>query len=305
MVASPVYRHTKAIFLAGVEKNMTIKIKVYFDNAQKAQIISTTQQTKVNGITFEMSLKFAALLPEFKGEYSVNNDYILVYSDVQLVRDGHSVILSNMIVSQIVRGELKLGDNIDLIMYEFAYMIESDRIETDRKLREQAEADKLREYTSPLRKWEEYNSSKISSRELAIADANAQAEADRLEAEKLAWIKQHGSIVLRKSMKHGYNCQKQYVIERSTLILGDDYILDYDGKVNIKDRSCPTLEALEEVEKHNFCNHTEIKQIKVTWLPCGLMGLNTTTNHFKHSVSGCEAVRVRFNDLKGYWYRTF
>ncbi len=82
------------------------------------------------------------------------------------------------------------------------------------------------------------------------------AERDRLEAEakaaaiaeKTAWIAEHGSDYLKRATKLGYNCQRQYVTERAELEL-PDYSVDFDDNADWNDRACPSMDALEEVEK--------------------------------------------------------
>lgn len=86
----------------------------------------------------------------------------------------------------------------------------------------------------------------------------AKQEAKEREAEKVAkeaalkeraeWIAAHGSDYLKRATALEYNCQRQYVIERAAFE-HPDYVVDFDDNARWKDRACPSIEALEEVEK--------------------------------------------------------
>ena len=79
-------------------------------------------------------------------------------------------------------------------------------------------------------------------------DADKEKERAAKEAERLAWIETHGSDYLQRAVKLGYNCQRQYVTERAALEL-PGYEVDFDNRAAWKSRSCPSMAALEEVER--------------------------------------------------------
>lgn len=90
--------------------------------------------------------------------------------------------------------------------------------------------------------------------EAALAEYEAEqakrkaAKRERLEKEKLAWISEYGSDYLQRAVKLGYNCQRQYVTERAAKEF-PGYALDFNNNATWKDRACPSMAALEEVER--------------------------------------------------------
>lgn len=72
-----------------------------------------------------------------------------------------------------------------------------------------------------------------------------EAERKQRETEKSAWIAEHGSAYLKEAFKHGYNVQRKYAAERAALEY-PDFVLDFDGTADWKDRPCPSPEALAE-----------------------------------------------------------
>jgi hypothetical protein len=72
----------------------------------------------------------------------------------------------------------------------------------------------------------------------------AETKARKAE-ERLAWARDHGSERLRRAIEADYNCNRLYWNERAALEY-PGYTLDYDGNAEWKDRSCPSLEALNE-----------------------------------------------------------
>ena len=277
---------------------MKILIEVTFSEAQKAILISRNEQIPSGAIALEVSDYLVGVLRHFKGNYTISNQSIYVQENVKYpsLKGYHHI--TTRISDLIAKGTLKEGGCINKIMQEFADLIKADQADIVRK-NEKEKADRnLWEYMQPLKKWKEYNTRKIKSQEVAIKDAKEDAERDRLETKKLTWIEQNGSERLKKGIKHGYTCQKKYVMEKSESILGIDYISDYDGDIKTKERCCPTLESLNEVEFQSQ-KHPEIKNVKVVYLPDGL--LDTPDDDWE----GCEAVEVQLKDLTGYWYRTF
>lgn len=114
-------------------------------------------------------------------------------------------------------------------------------------------------------------------------------EAEAL-ASQLAWIKEHGSERLIKSFDKGYKCKKLYLLERLKHDVGN-YVLDYDAKIERKGRSCPSMEALLEVERIEKIEG--ITEAKVVWLPYG-----TAIEDYNDASEGIEA------KFFGYWIYT-
>ncbi|RMD60415.1 hypothetical protein D6833_09715 [Candidatus Parcubacteria bacterium] len=70
-------------------------------------------------------------------------------------------------------------------------------------------------------------------------------ERKRREAEKLAWIKQHGSELLRRAVAAGHDCDRRYLLERAAMEY-PGFVLDYNETADWRERSCPTINALNE-----------------------------------------------------------
>jgi len=102
----------------------------------------------------------------------------------------------------------------------------------------------------------------ITVYEVAAAKAQAaKAKAQAAAEAKALWIETHGSAHLRRASLHGYNCQRRYVTERAALEL-PGYELDFDDRAEWKSRTCPTEEALDEVDRLKELGHTA----SVVWL---------------------------------------
>lgn len=80
----------------------------------------------------------------------------------------------------------------------------------------------------------------IERRQQAIADIE---EAERA-VDRAHWIATHGSPFLQRCTEAGYNCQRQYVIERAALE-APTFTVDFDDRAAWKDRACPTPMALD------------------------------------------------------------
>ncbi|HMQ31878.1 MAG TPA: hypothetical protein PKD53_14210 [Chloroflexaceae bacterium] len=75
-----------------------------------------------------------------------------------------------------------------------------------------------------------------------------QQERQAREAEKRAWIADFGSDHLRRCMAGGYNCQRQYVLDRAAREF-PGYVVDYNDAAAWHDRSGPSEAALIEAER--------------------------------------------------------
>lgn len=76
--------------------------------------------------------------------------------------------------------------------------------------------------------------------------AHSEAEAKRIagQAARLGWARQFGSDHLRRSLEAGHTCSRLYWIERAKIEY-PLYTLDFNRTAVWKERSCPTLRALD------------------------------------------------------------
>ena len=84
----------------------------------------------------------------------------------------------------------------------------------------------------------------------------------RGEAEKTAWITEHGSDHLKRAHTAGYDCQRLYVIERAALE-APGFTVDFNDSAEWKSRSCPSTEALDEAEA---AKELDLGESSVVWL---------------------------------------
>ena len=64
------------------------------------------------------------------------------------------------------------------------------------------------------------------------------------EAERRMWIGEHGSAHLKRAHGEGYDCQRLYVLERAGLE-APDFVVDFYQGAEWRERSCPTVAALD------------------------------------------------------------
>jgi DNA segregation ATPase FtsK/SpoIIIE-like protein len=124
-------------------------------------------------------------------------------------------------------------------------------------------------------------------KERAEHAAVIRAEKERLEKEKLDWIFKHGSEYLQRAVKLGYNCQRQYVTERAAKEF-PGYALDFDNNANWKNRSCPSMAALDEVERLIQQGY----DAKVVWLTEPAYEITDEEYYAEGPFEPCEAVAV-------------
>jgi hypothetical protein len=91
-----------------------------------------------------------------------------------------------------------------------------------------------------------------ANREKAKAEREAReaeeaAMREEREKEKRQWIAEFGSDYLKRAVKLGYDCQRQYVTERADKEF-PEFDVDFDYQAEWRSRSCPSEEALELVE---------------------------------------------------------
>lgn len=68
------------------------------------------------------------------------------------------------------------------------------------------------------------------------------------EADKEYWIGEHGSAHLKRAFSAGYDCQREYVLQRAAKEAPDactNLEVDFNDTADWKTRSCPTTEALD------------------------------------------------------------
>jgi hypothetical protein len=89
----------------------------------------------------------------------------------------------------------------------------------------------------------------VEEREEERKKKEAKKEAE--EREKAEWIQAHGSQHLREAFARGYDCQRMYITERVAKELPGYIVYKFDGRDEweLYDRSCPSVEALEEVKR--------------------------------------------------------
>jgi hypothetical protein len=78
-------------------------------------------------------------------------------------------------------------------------------------------------------------------------EAEEAAMREEREKEKRQWIAEFGSDYLKRAVKLGYDCQRQYVTERADKEF-PEFDVDFDYQAEWRSRSCPSEEALELVE---------------------------------------------------------
>lgn len=131
-----------------------------------------------------------------------------------------------------------------------------------RNIELQPEFDRLKaEYEAKQVEEESANAQRKAEREAKEAAKNAERE--RVEADKLQWIQEHGSDYLKDAVTLGYDCQRQYVDERSEKEF-PDFAVDFGDQAEWKSRSCPSREALAEAKNLIAKGY----KAEVVWLTC-------------------------------------
>lgn len=118
----------------------------------------------------------------------------------------------------------------------------------------------LKAFIMPFLEREQKEAAEREAKRMA-EEAAEKAVKEAREAERLAWIEAHGSDYLQRAVRLGYNCQRQYVTERAGLEF-PDFQVDFDDKAEWRSRSCPSEEALVEVETLIEAGHNA----EVVWL---------------------------------------
>ena len=143
-------------------------------------------------------------------------------------------ILSETFLSLIDEGKPILITN-EIVEKDAKRWTEIQKVEVEKKMRGERK-----------RKWEptlDVLLEKVAARE---EEEKKKKEARQKEMEE--WISKHGSERLRRARKRGYCCNKQYLLERVEKDFDTPATLAHQNDVEYKDRSCPTLSALD-IEK--------------------------------------------------------
>lgn len=300
---------------------MKIRTIVNLTEPQKARIVSRNEPFPQRICTFEISPEKAEIISRLKGIYRLESslDGVVIqatdekYSSdsLQVEEIGGFIDLNwRSVVQETIRlkdilaeaygvGTIKDGSNID---FALDIMAEAQKRRDDieahnevvraEKARKEEEERPVREAQKQREAEEKAAREKIEAEKKDISDAEEKARNEAIEAEKKAWIEEHGSERLQIGYTQGYRCQKLYETERAQSILGSEYVRDSQD-VDEKDRACPTLEALQEVERLKSVIE---KGAVIVWLPHGIYGEET----------GCEAVKADPGTFSNkYFYRTF
>lgn len=119
----------------------------------------------------------------------------------------------------------------------------------------------------------------------AQRDAEQKAAREALEAEKRAWILEHGSEYLRDAVSLDYDCQRLYVTDRAALE-HPDFDLDFDNNADWSSRSCPSIEALTIVKPLVAAK----LDAQVVWLT---EGVEKSESNLYDDDESCEAIVIR------------
>ena len=148
---------------------------------------------------------------------------------------------------------------------------ESQRRAADLQRRIDLAESQLR-YSSPITNYESFPpelSAKIDAHNKAH-QMRAEAVNNtklKIENERLAWINNHGSKRLRKTVEAGYNAQRLYVLERAAIEFPKS-VVDFDSNADWKPRSLPSENALERSLAINDAHPDDDDRIvsSVVWL---------------------------------------
>jgi predicted transcriptional regulator len=80
-------------------------------------------------------------------------------------------------------------------------------------------------------------------------EEEARKKARKMEDDaRREWVMEFGSDHLQRGVKAGHSCQRQYVRERLTIEL-PEYKLDFGDDVYTRERVCPSVAALDELDR--------------------------------------------------------
>jgi len=295
---------------------------------QKARVVSRGEQISRNNLYFEMDARYAATLSKLSNMYGehfkVNEEPLYIYFDNYTRQESVNGYdengkwkelipnrnLADLLAEKYANGDIQLGENVDSIMQELDDIYQHiDEIHANTK---RIEAEKQRKEEEERPEKEAREKAELEVRRKTEAEEKAKAEAEKAkqateakikQKEMLAWAQEYGSDRLKKGLEHGHACKKLYETELGENLIADsEYEYDRENKVDEKGRSCPSLVALEEVER---IEKIEGLSASVVWLPEGLTELHKDPEEYNEPKSGCEAVKIDVKGTAGYWYKTF
>jgi len=116
-------------------------------------------------------------------------------------------------------------------------------------------------------------------------------KAKAAEAEKARWIDAHGSAHLKRATAEGYDCQRLYVLERAGLE-APEFIVDFYSGAEWRERSCPTVAALDACDA---ALKLGLGEPVVVWLtsPARVTKIEDEYGDFEEPFEPCEAVVLR------------
>lgn len=317
---------------------MKIRTNIDLSDVSKASMIARRIPIPKSFMTFEMSPEKAHI---FANKYAIKKKLIVSEEEIYVEefridspmtkyvqggldsRDGmitswtknigKSISLENILIPDIIIGTLIEGMNIDAYIEKVEANIVTNRTllevvtkeiqDFDAHAPQRAMAKQI--YDSEQEKLRVEKETK-EAEERTIQEAVKAKEKEAIEEAKkkrIAWAQDHGSDRLLKGLLHGHTCKKLYETELGeSLIANSDYEYDQENKVEEKGRSCPSLAALEEVER---IEKTEGLSASAVWLPEGLTELHKDPEEYNEPESGCEAVKIDVKGTAGYWYKTF
>lgn len=227
---------------------------------------------------------------------------------------GIELSLSDLLIPDLKSGSLIPGMNIDTYLDK----INAQRLSNIALIQKQDDEVKAFPTHAPQREAAKkvYEDEKTRIMLDTIKKNKAEQEIKDIETKKqdeakkarrlsrLAWAQEHGSNQLRKGLEQGYSCIKVYEEEYGVWVLGNNYVWDRNDVVEEKDRSCPSLEALEIVEVLVKDERIGNRNADIKWLPDGLSALVADDDHWDEDTKkGCEAISVGIKGITGLWYK--
>lgn len=146
----------------------------------------------------------------------------------------------------------------------------------------------LRTYRLPAEIGEYWTTPARAAADLLRQEIKKLEDAQR-DAERQEWIAAHGSAHLKRCIAAGYNCQRQYVIERAALE-APGFIVDFDDKAGWKDRSCPTPAALDAEDAARALG---LGEPTIYWLTKPPSAQVPDPESYEDEFDPCEAVILR------------
>lgn len=111
------------------------------------------------------------------------------------------------------------------------------------------------------------------------------------ESEKAYWILDHGSEHLKRCIEAGYDCKRQYVVERAAME-APGFTVDFDDKAAWDRRACPTAAALDAEDAARALG---LGEPQIVWLktPAQDRPPAHRSEWEEDDFAACEAVVVR------------